>query len=111
QAHKVRRISLPGQLLHPLDVVHTAHAANAGDDAVEVVDIAGLEDDVDGGPGVAGLGLDVADVGILSADDGRDLGNHAGAVVAADHELHRIARRRAGDARLLGRPLHGQLAL
>ncbi len=37
------------QLLHALDIVHALDAADAGDDAVEVIDIAGFKDDVDGG--------------------------------------------------------------
>ena len=61
-----------GSVIHFLDALYIAHAlnaANAGDDAVEVIHVAGFKNDVDGGEISAGLGFDVADVGILAADD------------------------------------------
>ncbi len=65
--------------------------AHAGDDALQVLEVVNVDDDVDGGLAVGGAGFDVADVGALVGDDGGHLFEHAAAVVAEDGELDRIA--------------------
>src|SRR5882672_1294928 len=58
-----------------------------------MLEVRDLQDYVDAGLAVAGAGFDVSDVGVLVADDGSDLLQHAEAVVAKEGELDGICDR------------------
>src|SRR5215469_4806047 len=75
---------------YALDIAHAGNAAQAGDDALHVLEVFNFEHHVDGRLAVGGAGFDVADVGVVVADDGGDLLEHAFAVVTKNRELHRV---------------------
>jgi len=94
----LRRPPAPAlQLLGALHGAHTAHAAQAEDHAVEVVQVFGFDHKLDNGFAVFALaGFDAADVGVVVGDNGGQLLQHAGAVVAEDGDLDRVALGPAG---------------
>jgi len=78
-------------LLDALDVADALDAAHLVDEAIEVADVDGLDDEVDDRATVGGgIGAGGADVGVLVGDDGGELLEQAGAVVAEDGELDGI---------------------
>ena len=71
-----------------MDVADALDAAELVDEAVEVADVDGFDDEVDGGAAVGvGVGGGGADVGAVVGDDGGEFLEQAGAVVAEDGEL------------------------
>ena len=82
-----------------LDALNLADALDAThfvDEAVEVAQVEGLDDEVDDGSAVGdGVGTGGADVGAVVGDDGGELLEQAGAVVAEHGEFDRV-----GPARL-----------
>src|SRR3954470_13755309 len=56
----------------------------------------GVHGNVDGGLRVGGARFDVADVGVVVGDDGGDLLEHAGTVVAIEREFDGVGRRAVG---------------
>jgi len=69
-------------LLQPLHIVHARNLAHTVNDRLQVFEVGDFEDYVDAGLAVTGAGFDVADIGVLVADDGGDLFQHAETVVA-----------------------------
>jgi ppGpp synthetase/RelA/SpoT-type nucleotidyltranferase len=71
-----------------LDGADAADAAQAEDHAVQVAHVFGFDDKLDDGFAVLVLAdIDAADVGVVVGDDGGQLLQHAGAVVAGDGDL------------------------
>src|SRR5208283_3293318 len=98
------------QLLHSLHFTHAGDLAHANEDAIQVLQVGNVGDDVHRGALVGRLGFHVANVGVGVTDDGSDLLQHAGTVVAGNDQLHRIP-----CLPVLGRgivsPLHGDAPL
>src|ERR1700674_3148853 len=82
--------------------------SQAVDHAFQVLDVFNVDDHVNCGLGICGSGFDVADVGFVIADYSCKLLEHAGAVVAKDHQLDRVraVALALADERGLG-PLNG----
>ena len=80
----------------PLNFLQSLHVVDAGDlaDAVhnflEMLEVGDFQDHIHLGLSVLAVGLNVADVGAGVADDGDDLFQHAGAVVADQGEFDGI---------------------
>ena len=71
-------------------------AADAEDHAVEVAEVFGFDDEFDDGFAVVVMAdVDAADVGVVVGDDGGEFLQHAGAIVAVDRDLDRVALRTA----------------
>src|SRR6202051_3561762 len=70
--------------------MHAGDLAQAGHDLFEVFEVGDVEDDLDAGLAVGGVGADVADVALGIADDAGDIFQHAKAVVTVNRELDRI---------------------
>ena len=83
--------------MRALDGADAVDAAEAEDHAVEVAHVLGFGDKLDDGFAVFVLAdIDAADVGVVVGDDGDQLLQHAGAVVAEDGDFDRVALRLAG---------------
>src|ERR1035437_7932412 len=87
-----------------LELLPALHSAHAGDPAqsenhtVEVAQVLGFHHKLDHGLTVFGLlGIDAANVGVVVGDDGGQLLQHAGAIVAVDGDLDRVTLRPAGN--------------
>jgi hypothetical protein len=65
-----------------LHIVHAGDLAQTGNDAFQVFEIFNIDDDVDIGLAVGSASFDIADVGAVIADNGCDLLEYAGTVVA-----------------------------
>src|ERR1039458_9632739 len=94
------------QLLHALHVAHAGDFAHAGYDALQVLEVGNVSYQVNPGVVFGGLGFDVTDVGVCVADDGRDLFQHAGTVIAVHRQLYRITSLPVRRSRILS-PLDG----
>src|SRR5215472_4474506 len=79
--------SCRSHLLHALHVLHAGDLAHAGDDALKVLEVCYVDNHVDCGMTLGGLGFDIADVGVGVADDGGDLLQHTGTIITEDDEL------------------------
>src|SRR5947209_11970480 len=92
----------------PLDFLLPLHIDDAGDLAdsrnnpFQVLHIFDIDSNVDGSATIAGTDIHVADVGVVVADDGGDLLQHAGTIVAYQRQLHRIGRLRRTRNRSAG---------
>ena len=96
-AETARRFSAL-DFLDSLDVADALDAAEFVDQAVEVADVNGLDDEVDDGASVGGgVGGGGADVGAVVGDDGGELLEEAGAVVAEDGEFDGVGLRLGGS--------------
>src|SRR5208337_3898398 len=84
------------QLLRPLHSANPGDAAQAEDHAVEVAHVFGFSNQIDDGLAIIVLAnFDAADIGVVVGDNGNQLLQHAGAVVAGDSDLNRVALRPA----------------
>ena len=89
------------EFLGALDGADALDAADAEDHAVQVAEVFGFDDEFDDGFAVVVVAdVDAADVGVVVGDDGGEFFQHAGAVVAVDRDLDRVALRAAGCRRL-----------
>src|SRR6185437_3902454 len=82
------------------DGVDSGEALEAGNDLVEVSGVGDVHRQVNGRLAISGPGADVADVASLPRDHIGDGVEHAGVIVAVDHELDELGlgrRRRPGD--------------
>src|SRR6266851_686270 len=75
--------------------MHAGNFAQAGHNLFQVFEIGDVEDDLDAGLAVGGMGPDVADVALRVADDTCDIFQHAKTIVAVDGKLDWISRGRA----------------
>src|SRR5262245_29119882 len=100
------------------DLIQSLHIVDASDlsepdhDALQVLHVFDVDHDINGGAAVGGASFDVTDIGIVIADDGGQLLEHAGAIVAKHRQLDGICgfSCRCGGFRRLG-PLHGDTAV
>src|ERR1700690_1990568 len=77
-------------LLQSLHVVHAGNLPHTVDDLLQMFQVGDVEHHVDAGLAVVAAGFHAADVGFGIADHGRDLLQHAEAIVAEQRELYRI---------------------
>src|SRR5580658_7572741 len=98
------------RLLQPLHIPYAGNFAHAGHDSLQVLQVGDVGDQFHGSVVFGRLGFDVLDVSVGVADDGGDLFQHAGAVVAGDGQLDRVARLPNGGSGIAA-PLDGNAAL
>src|SRR5215470_15422921 len=77
--------------IQPLHVVDAGNLAQAAHHSFQVLDVFNIDHNVDGSPAVSRTGFNVADVGVIVADDGSKLLEHGRPVVTEDGQLDRIS--------------------
>src|SRR5579859_122051 len=110
QRHRVHRVVVSSSL-HALHIAHAGNLTQVGDDALQVRQVSNIDHDVDGGLQVSGARGHILDIGIVVADDGGYLFQHAEAVVAEDVEADGIGGNAGGFTTRGLAPLYGDAAV
>src|SRR6185437_8566543 len=87
--------------------MHAGDFSQAGDDLLQVLEVFNVNYHVNVGLAVGGADFDVAYVGVVVADDGGHLLEHAGAIIVKQRDFYRIS----GSCLGIARPLHGDAPL